>query len=105
MTAADLAADTRVTPDAAIPGRYHLNLANHWDYLLPSGGAVMTCALRAAETHLADPELRLASATTIVSATRLYLIDTGVGAASGVPSDTAAARAAASFALSEALVS
>lgn len=65
MTAADLAADTRATADAAIPGRYHLMLPNHWDYLLPSGGVVMTCALRAAETHLGDPALRLASATTI----------------------------------------
>ncbi len=62
---ADLAVDTRVAADAAIPGRYHLNLANSWDYLLPSGGVVMTCALRAAETHLAEPALRLASATTI----------------------------------------
>lgn len=62
---ADLAADTRVRADAAIPARYHLDLPNHWDYLLPSGGVVMTCALRAAEAHLADPALRLASATTI----------------------------------------
>ena len=62
---ADLAADTRVRPDPDTPGRYHLTLPDHWDYLLPSGGVVMTCALRAAEAHVGDPALRLASATTI----------------------------------------
>lgn len=65
MTFADLAADTAVRADPDTPGRYHITLSDHWDYLLPSGGAVMTCALRAAEAHLADPALRLASATTI----------------------------------------
>jgi acyl-CoA thioesterase len=62
---ADLAVDTAVRVDADVIGRYHHVLPDHWDYLLPSGGVVMTCALRAAQTHLADPELRLASATTI----------------------------------------
>ncbi|HSK05322.1 MAG TPA: thioesterase family protein [Kofleriaceae bacterium] len=62
---ADLAADTAVTPDPGTPGRYHLTLPGHWDYLLPSGGVVMTCALRAAEAALGEPLLRLASATTI----------------------------------------
>lgn len=65
MSFADLAADTAVTPDASVAGRFHLNLPGNWDYLLPSGGVVMTCALRAAEAHIADPALRLASATTI----------------------------------------
>lgn len=65
MSFADLAADTRVTADPDVTGRYHLALPGHWDYLLPSGGVVMTCALRAAEAHLGDPTLRLASATTI----------------------------------------
>ncbi|MDB4955031.1 MAG: acyl-CoA thioesterase-like protein [Myxococcales bacterium] len=65
MTSADLAADTAVRADPKTPGRYHIALPNHWDYLLPSGGAVMTCALRAAEAHIADLTLRLASATTI----------------------------------------
>lgn len=65
MSFADLAADTAVTPDPAVAGRYHVSLPTHWDYLLPSGGVVMTCALRAAQAHLADPTLRLASATTI----------------------------------------
>jgi acyl-CoA thioesterase len=68
MSFADLSADTAVTADPTVAGRYHLSLPNHWDYLLPSGGVVMTCALRAAEAHVADPTLRLASATTIFAA-------------------------------------
>jgi len=65
MSFADLAVDTAVRADPDVPGRYTLTLPDHWDYLLPSGGVVMTAALRAAEAHLADPTLRLASATTI----------------------------------------
>ncbi|HEU4612809.1 MAG TPA: thioesterase family protein [Kofleriaceae bacterium] len=65
MSSADLAVDTAVRADPEVAGRYHVELPNHWDYLLPSGGVVMTCALRAAEAHVADRELRLASATTI----------------------------------------
>jgi acyl-CoA thioesterase len=62
---ADLAVDTAVRADPATPGRYHILLPDHWDFLMPSGGVVMTCALRAAEAELRDPALRLASATTI----------------------------------------
>src|SRR6185436_17003313 len=62
---ADLAADTAVRRDPATPGRYHIMLPDHWDFLMPSGGVVMTCALRAAEAELRDPMLRFASATTI----------------------------------------
>jgi acyl-CoA thioesterase len=62
---ADLAADTRVRADPATPGRYHATLPDHWDFLMPSGGVVMTCALRAAAAELGDPALRFASATTI----------------------------------------
>jgi acyl-CoA thioesterase len=65
MSFADLAADTAVTPDPAVPGRYHITLPGNWDYLLPSGGVAMTCALRAASAHVGDPTIRLASATTI----------------------------------------
>ena len=50
--AADLAVDTSVRADPDVAGRYHVTLPDHWDYLAPSGGVVMTCALRAAETHL-----------------------------------------------------
>lgn len=62
---ADLAQDTAVRPDSGTPGRYHLTLPDHWDYLLPSGGAVMTCALRAAEAAVGAPLLRLASTTAV----------------------------------------
>ncbi|MFT3698166.1 MAG: thioesterase family protein [Kofleriaceae bacterium] len=60
---ADLRADT--TPIADGPNRYRIQLPTNWDYVLPSGGVVMTAALRAAEVHLAEPPLRFASATTI----------------------------------------
>jgi len=62
---ADLAADTAVRADPETPGRFHVTLPEHWDYLLPSGGVVMTCAMRVAEAAVADPQMRLASATTI----------------------------------------
>jgi acyl-CoA thioesterase len=62
---ADLAADTTVRPDPEVAGRYHIALPDHWDYLLPSGGVVMTCALRAAQAFLKEPLLRFGSATTI----------------------------------------
>lgn len=62
---ADLAVDTNVHADADVPGRYHLTLGTAWDYILPSGGVVMTAALRAAEAELKEPLLRFASATTI----------------------------------------
>ena len=71
MSFADLAADTAVRPDPEHAGRYRIALPDHWDYLLPSGGVVMTCALRAAEAVVGDPALRLASATTIF-ATPVY---------------------------------
>jgi acyl-CoA thioesterase len=63
--AADLAADTAVRADPDVAGRYHLALPGHWDYMLPSGGVVMTCALRAAEAALGEPLLRLASSTAV----------------------------------------
>jgi acyl-CoA thioesterase len=62
---ADLAVDTAVRADPETPGRYHVTLPDHWDFLMPSGGVVMTCALRAAVAELGDPALRFASATTI----------------------------------------
>jgi acyl-CoA thioesterase len=62
---ADLAVDTAVRRDPDTPGRYHITLPDHWDFLMPSGGVVMTCALRAAAAELGDPALRFASATTI----------------------------------------
>jgi acyl-CoA thioesterase len=62
---ADLAVDTAVRADPETRGRYHIALPDHWDFLMPSGGVVMTCALRAAVAELGDPALRFASATTM----------------------------------------
>jgi len=62
---ADLAVDTAVRADPATPGRYHIALPDHWDFLMPSGGVVMTCALRAVVAELGDPTLRFGSATTM----------------------------------------
>ncbi len=64
MTFADLAADTSVRVDEHTAGRYHLTLPDHWDYLMPSGGVVMTCGLRVAAAAVGDPKLSLISATT-----------------------------------------
>jgi len=63
--AADLAADTAVRADPAVPGRYRLTLPDHWDFMMPSGGVAMTVALRAAAAELADAELRFGSASTL----------------------------------------
>ncbi len=60
---ADLAADTR--PIRRADHTYTLDVPSHWDFLLPSGGALMSAALRAAEDTVADPVFRLASATAI----------------------------------------
>jgi acyl-CoA thioesterase len=65
---ADLVADTAVRPDPATPGRYLIQLPDHWDFLLPSGGVAMACAGRAALAELGDPELRFASASTVFCA-------------------------------------
>ena len=62
MDAADLRADTTA---AAHGGVYQLALGRSWDFLLPSGGVVMTAALRAAADAIADPGLRLLSATAV----------------------------------------
>jgi acyl-CoA thioesterase len=63
---ADLAADTQVI--ALGGGRYRLDLTDHWDYLLPSGGVVQTVALRAAADAIADPALQLCSSTAMFCA-------------------------------------
>jgi acyl-CoA thioesterase len=60
---ADLAVDTAARPLG--DGRYAFDLSNRWDFALPSGGVLTTCALRAAAVELADPALRLTSSTTV----------------------------------------
>lgn len=63
---ADLARDTAVEPVPKVPGHYLAKLPDHWNYLNPSGGVLMTIGLRAIGRELAaHPELRLLSATTV----------------------------------------
>lgn len=59
--ASDLALDTRTA--RAGQGLYTTDLPSAWSFLLPSGGVLMTLALRAMREELADPELRPMSAT------------------------------------------
>jgi acyl-CoA thioesterase len=61
--AADLAHDTRVERISA--GSYAATLPEHWNFRTPSGGVLMTVALRAAGVELDAPELQLTSASTI----------------------------------------
>jgi len=64
MHPADLAHDTAVTKLAVAPGWYTAELSNAWDFRTPSGGALMTVAMRAMQQELADPDLRPLSANT-----------------------------------------
>jgi acyl-CoA thioesterase len=61
----DLAADTAVRPLDASPGWYVADLPPNWNFRTPSGGVLMTVALRAMRAELADPELIPRSATTL----------------------------------------
>ncbi|MCS6912538.1 MAG: thioesterase family protein [Myxococcales bacterium] len=60
---ADLAADTAVQPLSDAPGRYTAHLPEAWNYLTPSGGVLMTVALRAMQAEV--PQLRPVSATAL----------------------------------------
>ncbi len=60
---ADLAADSDPIADGG--GRYRLDMSDRWNFVLPSGGVLMTAALRAAAHELGDPGLRLGSATAV----------------------------------------
>lgn len=64
MAPGDLARDTAVTKLAVAPGWYTAELSNAWDFRTPSGGALMTVAMRAMQEELADPGLRPLSANT-----------------------------------------
>jgi acyl-CoA thioesterase len=63
--AADLALDT--APRLLAPSLYRVDLPVTWNFRNPSGGVLMTAALRAAGVELGDPELQLRSATTVFS--------------------------------------
>ena len=64
MEASDLARDTAVTRLKVAPGWYTAELSHAWDFRTPSGGALMTVAMRAMQEELCDPELRILSANT-----------------------------------------
>lgn len=62
---ADLARDTAVTRLAHAPGWYTARLTDAWSFRTPSGGVLMTVALRAMQAELADASLRPVSASTL----------------------------------------
>ena len=61
----DLAVATRVTGLRAAPGWYTAELPRAWNFLTPSGGVLMTVALRAMQAELGDASYRPVSATTV----------------------------------------
>lgn len=61
--AGDLLADT--APVRGDAGTWRITLPRSWDFLMPSGGVLMTATLRAAAAELEAPELRLVSASTV----------------------------------------
>jgi acyl-CoA thioesterase len=63
--AADLAVDTAVKRVEVAPGWYTADLPPSWNFRSPSGGVLMTVALRAMRAELADPTLRPVSANTL----------------------------------------
>jgi acyl-CoA thioesterase len=64
MDAQDLTRDTAVRRLAAAPGWYTADLPHAWDFRTPSGGVLMTVAMRAMQAELDDPALRPISANT-----------------------------------------
>jgi acyl-CoA thioesterase len=60
----DLAADTAVTRLRVAPGWYTANVPSAWNFRTPSGGVLMTVAMRAMQEELGDPSLRPVSANT-----------------------------------------
>ncbi len=64
MAPGDLRCDTAVTRLAAAPGWYTATLPDTWDFRSPSGGVLMTVAMRAMQAELDDPDLRPISANT-----------------------------------------
>jgi acyl-coenzyme A thioesterase PaaI-like protein len=63
--AGDLAAATAVTRLSKAPGWYTADLCTDWNFFTPSGGVLMTIALRAMQCELDDPTLRPLSANTL----------------------------------------
>ncbi len=65
MPPSDLAAATAVRRLSRAPGWYVAELPDHWSYVTPSGGVLMTVAMRAMVAELDAPELWPVSATTV----------------------------------------
>jgi acyl-CoA thioesterase len=61
----DLRADTALTADPALPGRFHGDIPDAWKIQYLFGGVSMYAALRAMEEQLARPELDLVTANAI----------------------------------------
>jgi acyl-CoA thioesterase len=61
----DLASATAVRKLDRAPGWYVADLPPYWNYFSPSGGVLMTVAMRAMEAELADEEFRPVSANTL----------------------------------------
>lgn len=65
MPPSDLARATAVSRLERAPGWYVTELPDDWSYITPSGGVLMTVAMRAMIAELADPALSAVSATTL----------------------------------------
>jgi acyl-CoA thioesterase len=61
----DLSLDTAVQPLAGATGRYTASVPDSWSYTMPSGGVLMTTAMRAMQAEIADASFRPTSATTL----------------------------------------
>ena len=64
VKASNLARDTAVTRLKAAPGWYTAELGPEWNFLTPSGGVLMTIAMRAMYEELGEGDLRPLSANT-----------------------------------------
>ncbi|RMH40822.1 MAG: thioesterase family protein [Deltaproteobacteria bacterium] len=62
---ADLRSDTAVTRLDAAPGWYTAHLPDRWNFVTPSGGVLMTVAMRAMQAELDDSGLRPVGAHTV----------------------------------------
>jgi acyl-CoA thioesterase len=63
--ARNLRADTALTPDASVAGRYHCDIPDGWRVMYVFGGVSMYTALRAMQEALGRPELPLVTANAI----------------------------------------
>ena len=61
----NLIADTRLTPDTEVAGRFHADIPDDWKVVYVFGGVTMYTALRAMREALARSDLRLVTANAI----------------------------------------